>query len=124
MTLEELYQAIGGDYTRALKVLRVQKLVDKHIRKLPSNPVFSALEQAGETMDASALFENAHAIKGVSANLGLMSIWDLSSKLSEEFRPGNERTMSDEQVKELVSDICSQFHNAADKITEYAASAG
>ena len=29
MTLEALYQAIDGDYNQALKVLRVEKLLDK-----------------------------------------------------------------------------------------------
>ena len=37
MTLQELYRQIGGDYEQALKVLRVEKLADKHIRKLPGN---------------------------------------------------------------------------------------
>lgn len=33
MTLQELYQNIGGDYALALRCLRVERLIDKHIRK-------------------------------------------------------------------------------------------
>ena len=49
MTLEALYQAIDGDYNQALKVLRVEKLLDKHIKKLPQNKVFASLRAAAPT---------------------------------------------------------------------------
>ena len=71
MTLQELYQMIGGDYDQALRVLRVEKLIDKHIRKLPVNGVVEKLLEAGKTMDPTQLFETAHAVKGITANLGL-----------------------------------------------------
>ena len=32
MTIQELYQMIDGDYDQAIRVLRVDKLIDKHIR--------------------------------------------------------------------------------------------
>ena len=41
MTLQELYQHIGADYERALRVLRMDKLLDKHIRKLLQNGVIA-----------------------------------------------------------------------------------
>ena len=31
MTLKELYSKIGGDYDQAVRVLRMEKLIDKHI---------------------------------------------------------------------------------------------
>ena len=57
MTLQELYQSIGGDYEQALRVLRMDKLIDKHIRKLAGNGVVDRLLSAGKTMDAVQLFE-------------------------------------------------------------------
>ena len=33
MSLEELYAQIGGDYEMAKRVLRVDRLVDKHIKE-------------------------------------------------------------------------------------------
>lgn len=119
MTLEALYQNIGGDYARAIKVLRVEKLVDKHIRKLPGNQIFPALEQAGTDMDATALFENAHAMKGITANLGLTKICDLSTRIAEEFRPGNPRTMSDPEVQHMIQEIMELFHHATEEIKQY-----
>ena len=48
MTLRELYSEIGGDYDQALRVLRVEKLIDKHIRKLTSNGVVEGLVDAAK----------------------------------------------------------------------------
>ena len=62
MTLKELYEQIGGDYEQALRVLRMDKLIDKHIRKLPAGGVADTLIAAGGTMDPTQLFETAHAV--------------------------------------------------------------
>ena len=57
MTTEELYKVIGGDYEQALKVLRMDKLIDKHIRKLSQNEIFDNLLNAKESLDPVVLFE-------------------------------------------------------------------
>ena len=119
MTLEALYQAIDGDYNQALKVLRVEKLLDKHIKKLPQNKIFASLRTAGESMDAEQLFESAHAMKGVCANLGLVKLSNAASDIAEEFRPGNSRSMTDEQVKAIVRDIDAMYQKAVSGIQTY-----
>ncbi|MBR0302804.1 MAG: Hpt domain-containing protein [Clostridia bacterium] len=119
MTLRELYDAIGGDYDRAIAVLRIEKLMDKHIRRLPANPVFADLDAAGESMDPVRLFESAHAIKGVCSNLGLITLADVASEICDEFRDGAVRRLSDEQIKEKISEIDDGFNKAADAIREY-----
>jgi len=55
MTLQELYESIGGNYEQALRVLRVDKLVDKHIRKFEKNGVVEALLAAGEAMEPTQM---------------------------------------------------------------------
>ena len=70
MTLQELYLEIGGDYDQAIRVLRMDKLVDKHIRKLTQNGVVDNLIAAGKRMDNTQLFDAAHAMKGVCALRG------------------------------------------------------
>ena len=122
MTLQELYQTIGGDYDQALRVLRVEKLMDKHIRKFSNNGVVEAVLAAGETLDPTQMFETAHAVKGVCGNLGLTGLYELASELSDEFRPGNARQMSDAQVKEKLSELSALYQRAADGIRQYEAS--
>ena len=119
MTIKELYDEIGADYQQAIKVLRMDKLIDKHIRKLPNNGVVDSLLAAGETMDPTALFETSHAVKGICANLGLIALSNAASEISEEFRPGNPRTMSDEEVREKLETIRRDYQRTKEGIERY-----
>ena len=121
MTLQELYASLGENCDQALRVLRVEKLVDKHIRRLPQNGVIESLLAAGETMDPARLFEAAHAAKGNCANLGLMQLSAAASEIAEEFRPGNPRTMTDEQVKEKLRAIAAMHEQTVNAIHCYEA---
>lgn len=119
MTLQELYEEIGGSYEQAARVLRVDKLIDKHIRKFTKNGVVENLLQAGETLDPTQMFETAHAVKGVCGNLGLTEMYDLASELSDEFRPGNERTKTDEEVKAELEKVRALYDKTAAGIAAY-----
>ena len=121
MTLQELYEQIGGSYEQATKVLRIDKLIDKHIRKFTKNGVVDNLLKASEDLDPSQMFETAHAVKGVCGNLGITGLYDLASELSDEFRPGNERTMTDDEVRAKVEEIKALYEKTAAGIAEYEA---
>ena len=123
MTLKELYEQIGGDYEQALRVLRMDKLIDKHIRKLPKGGVADALIAAGETMDPTQLFETAHAVKGVCGNLGLTKLAEMASEITEEYRPGSSRKLSDEQVREKLGAFAEAYQQAQAGIAQYEESA-
>ena len=124
MTLQELYESIGADYDQATRVLRMDKLIDKHIRKLTNNGVVDSLIAAGDAMDPTQLFETAHAVKGVCANLGLTKISEEASRIAEEYRPGNPRTCSDEQVKDMLANIGEMYGKAKAGIEQYVAENG
>lgn len=119
MTLQELYQSIGGDYEQAKRVLRIDKLIDKHIRKFSKNGVVEKLLEAGKDLDPTQMFECAHALKGISANLGLTQMSDAASAIAEEYREGNARTMTDEEVAEKLEWIGRQYEKAAEGIRLY-----
>ena len=119
MTLQELYESIGGDYNQAIRVLRMDKLVDKHIRKLTKNGVVERLIEAGQAMDPTELFEAAHAVKGVCANLGLTKIAEAASDIAEEYRSGNPRTLSDAEVAERLQAIADLYAKTVDGIKHY-----
>lgn len=119
MTLEELYREIGGSYERAISVLRVEKLVDKHIRKLPVNGVVDRVIAAKAGMDATELFESAHAMKGVCGNLGLTELAEAASEIAEEFRPGNPRRLSDAEVAARLDRIAGIYEQTVAGIRKY-----
>ena len=121
MTLQELYSSIGEDYEQAVRVLRVEKLLDKHIRKLPKNGLIEALLAAGEKMDAAGLYETAHAARGNCGNLGLRKLSAASSEIAEEFRPGNPRKMTDEEVAGKLQEIAALYEKTAEAVSRYEA---
>jgi HPt (histidine-containing phosphotransfer) domain-containing protein len=99
----------------------MDKLVDKHIRKYVKNGVVEKLVDAGNRMDPNEMFECAHAVKGISGNLGLRELSEMASEIAEEFRAGNVRRMSDEEVAKKLSDIDARFRTTADGIRAYEA---
>ena len=119
MTIKELYQQIGGSYEQAIGVLRVEKLIDKHIRKFPKGGVVDAVLEAGRSMDPTRIFEAAHAMKGVCGNLGLVALSEAAGEIAEEFRPGTSRKLSDEEVKAKLQAIDAMYRRAADGIRQY-----
>lgn len=119
MTLQELYQSIGGNYENAIRVLRMEKLMDKHIRKFTKNGVAEKMLEAGRSRDAKELFESAHALKGVCGNLGLTEMSELASEIAEEFRPGNARKLSDEEVDGKIAKIGELYRKVCEGISRY-----
>lgn len=119
MTIRELYTEIGGDYDQAVRVLRVDKLIDKHIRRFTQNGAAERLFEAGKSMDPAELFEAAHAMKGVCANLGLTSLSEAASEIAEEFRPGNQRKLSDAEVSAKLARTAELYKKTEDGIRKY-----
>lgn len=119
MTLQELYASIDGDYDRAVQIMKMDKLIGRYIQKFPKSGVNEALQAAGESMDPVKLFESAHAMKGVCANMGLVKLSDKVGILTEEFRAGNARQFSDDQVKAMIAEIDALYRRTVEGIHQY-----
>jgi len=109
MTVQELYESIGGSYDSAKKILQMDKLISKFILKLLDDKSCENLMAAAAAQDAAGIFEGAHAMKGVCANLGLNSLSEAASAVAEEFRPGNSRSMEQGELDRRLADIKSQY---------------
>ncbi len=120
MTIQELYQRIEGDYNQAISVLRVDRLVDKHIRRFAENGVVETFLSAGDSMNPSELFETAHVLKEITANLGLVKLSEISSEITEEYRPGKiqlpfkyeSRDQNPDECDNRSPECCSQGSGA------------
>ena len=121
MTIQQLYEKIGGNYEQAVRVMKKDKLIDKYVRKLKDSDAGEQLAQAGEAMDAAKLFDSAHALKGVCANLGLDALANAADEITEEFRSGNSRKLSDAEVREKVEALLTRLRNTVKGIEEYEA---
>ena len=123
MTIQELYAKIGGDYEQAAKIMKMDKLIDRYVRKLAASGAYEKLAEAGNAMDPTGLFEGAHALKGVCANLGLTNIAAAAGEITEEFRPGAVRKLTDEAVQEKLAALGDMYRQAVKGIEEYMAEA-
>lgn len=119
MTIQELYDQIGGNYDHAVQIMRMDKMISKYLLKLTDSGVCDKLREAGAAMDPAAIFESAHAMKGVCANLGLDGLADAAGEITEEFRPGAARTLSDDEVKAKLDEIFAKFDMTKAGIEEY-----
>lgn len=121
MTVQELYARIDGNYAAATRILMNDALIARFIVKLAEDTSFDKLSAAAETMDAQGIFEGAHAMKGVCANLGLDKLSQAAGELTEEFRPGRARTMDDDAVREKTEALRAFYGRTLDEIRRFAA---
>ena len=121
MTIRELYEIIGGNYDQAVRVMKSDRLIDKYIRKLTGSNLDQMLTEAGAAMDGARLFESAHAMKGVCANLGLDDLARAADEITEEFRPGNARRLSDDAVREKLDALAARYNTTVEGISRYEA---
>ena len=120
MTLQELYTRIDGNYDHAVQIMRMEKLISRYVLKFPASDLNGALMEAAERMDPTQLFERAHAMKGVCANMGFDKLSEAVGLITEEFRPGNQRKHSDEEIKAMLADIDAMYKRTVAGIEQYA----
>ena len=119
MTLQELYERIDGDYEQALRIMRKEKMIDRYIGKLKNSRVYEGLMEASASLDPAAMFESAHSMKGVTANLGLNKLSHEVSEIADEFRPGTSRKFTDDEVHARLNKIRDMYQRVSDGIDEY-----
>lgn len=120
MTIEELYTAIGGSYENAKKTMMMDKMISRFVVKLLDDTSCQKLMEGFAAGDGAAIFEGAHAMKGVCANLGLTSLSEKAGEITEEFRPGNARKLSDGELKEKVAALREQYDRTIEGIHKFA----
>ena len=121
MTVQELYTNIGGSYDSAKRILQMDKLIGKFILKFLNDKSCERLLEAGAARDAAGIFEGAHALKGVCANLGLDSLSAAASDVAEAYRPGTGAGMDDAALDAALAAIRDRYDTTIEGIQKYAA---
>jgi len=120
MTVKELYDSIEGNYDSALRILQMDRMVDRFIRKFLGEESFGKLMAAYEAGDNTGIFESSHAMKGVSANLGLDKLSAIAGEIADEFRPGRERRMDDAALSAKLEELKALYAKTQEGIRKYA----
>ena len=121
MTIQELYEKIGGSYESAKKILPSDRMIGKFVQKFLTEGSCEKLLAAHEAGDETGMFEASHAMKGVCANLGLNELSRRASEISEEYRPTNQKTMSPDEVNQRFAELKELYERTIAGIKEFAA---
>ncbi len=88
MSIEEIYQRLGGDYGDVLRRMGKAERVIRFLSIFPDDPSFLRLSEALKSGDVEEAFRSAHSLKGICMNLGLTRLRDSSGALTETLRGG------------------------------------
>lgn len=117
MTIEQCYQALGGNYAEVSSRLPSPRLVSKFLGKFLEDPSFETLcaqLQAGNRPEA---FRAAHTLKGVCANLSFSRLLVSATALTEVLR--QEADTVPETAAALLEDVRRDYQQTVAAIRAY-----
>ena len=89
MTIQECYDALGGDYQEVLGRLYSEALVRKFVGKFLADQSFQLLEDSLKAENYEDAFRAAHTLKGVCQNLSFTRLYQSSHEITEALRTKN-----------------------------------
>lgn len=105
MTIEQCYQALGGDYDQMVRRLSSPKLVGKFLDMFLEDDSFAQLCRIMEQGSREEAMQAAITLKGVSGNLSFTRLCDAASALAEALHQGQtDPTPQLEQVRQAYQD--------------------
>ena len=112
VNLKECYEIIG-DYNDVMLRIPMEKLIKKCICKFPGDPSYMELSNAIKAEDYKEAFRAVHTLKGVSRNLGLMTLFNLSDQMTEILRDEKAHDVSD-----LMNEIDLEYEKVVAAISQ------
>ena len=108
MTVKECYEQMGSDYEGVLGRLGSEAIVKRFALKFLQDPSFAQLKESLAKNDGEEAFRAAHTLKGICANLGFKSLFEVSYDITEALRAGTEKlrerkTAGSEELFQKVS---------------------
>ena len=79
MTIQECYEAIGGNYKDVLGRLQSEALIRRFTLKFLEDQSYLQLTQALENKNYEDAFRSAHTLKGVCQNLSFDRLYEVSN---------------------------------------------
>ena len=86
MTVQECYEAFGGDYQEVISRLRTDERITRFLLRVVDDGSYQLLIDSIATGNVDEAFRAAHTLKGVCANLSITKFGNSSSALTEVLR--------------------------------------
>lgn len=93
----------GADVVTTLKrFMGNETIYMKFLMKFPEDKNYDAIMENIRKNDYDAVFNSAHTLKGVSANLGLKPVYNASSQITELLRNRSEQQIDVDRLNEYT----------------------
>lgn len=107
MTLDKVYESLGGDYNEVLSRLKSEVLIKRLIKMFPDDTSYDTFCIALKQNDLKKAFVAAHSLVGVCRTLGYAKLEQSASAVTEALRGG-----SNELTDRMLSAIGSDYEFA------------
>lgn len=121
MTVQELYEKIGGNYEEVKGRMLTDARIAKFVARYPGDPSFDQLMAAWAAQDAEGIFRASHGMKGVCANLSLERLRAEASTVTEAYRPGQEAQREAADIPAVIETMKKDYAEAVALIRAFAA---
>lgn len=90
MHIKKFYETIGVDPTNVLhRFGDNEMMLEKFLGKFLNDQTFLALDNAIKEENWEEVFRSAHTLKGICGNFDFIELYNLASKIVEEYRANN-----------------------------------
>ena len=106
MTVQECYEAFGGNYQEVISRLRTDERVAKFLQKVVADGSYQLLCDSIASGNVDEAFRAAHTLKGVCMNLSITKFAQSSSALTETLR---ENRVIDDSLQPLLQQVKEDY---------------
>ena len=106
MTVQECYEAFGGNYEEVVSRLRTDERILKFLSRVVSDGSYQLLVDSIASGNVDEAFRAAHTLKGVCMNLSITKFAESSSTLTEFLR---EKRVINDELTPLLEQVKADY---------------
>ena len=115
MTVQECYEAFGGNYEEVVSRLRTDERIARFLQKVVDDGSYKLLIDSIATNNVDEAFRAAHTLKGVCGNLSISRLGESSSALCEYLR---EKRVIDDTVSTMLPKVKEDYELTINSIKQ------
>ena len=120
MTVQELYEKIGGSYETVKSQMLKDDLIHRFVLKFLNDKSYSYLADAVNSQNYEEAFKAAHTLKGVTLNLSFKKLSNSVCELTEFLRNKNNEQVDKPACDELMKLVTIDYNEVVNAINAYA----
>ena len=115
MTVQECYQAFGGNYEEVFSRLRTDERIARFLQKVVDDGSYRLLCDSIASGNVDEAFRAAHTLKGVCGNLSITRFGESSTELTEYLR---EKRVIDDALQPLLQRVKEDYELTINSIKQ------